>query len=228
MSLEIQDFRGKTKTQKVLDDVGKIYKENLYKKFPEYFEKQSAKSYSVVTALQNKDEIKNIGMSKLDDLLLNNFGYFIGQLCLTENLTFSKWKAIGGDLNDMAFWQTGNNSRAFNFATFGVITGMIISYGTGSQLPLRSDFKLQTFGQNLTSSNGAYNSGLGKVTMPSTITSTLNTNISETGLNGVWNYDVGTGFHVPKTFLLSRDLISPIVPVAIGQTINIDYEIIIN
>jgi len=228
LSLELQDFRGKTKTQNVLDDIGKIYKENLYKLFPEYFTKHSTKSYCVVSALENKDEIKNVGMSKVDDLLTDNFGQWLGTVLFTERQQDANLiKATDGVLVDWATWRTGNGFRNFGFAQAGSSTGMLIKTGTGSATPVRSDFNLQSLTQTMLSQVGAYNSGLGKVTMPSTKVSTINETISEAGLFGVWNMLAGNGVLV-KNVLLSRDLISPVVPVSIGQQINVDYEMILN
>lgn len=225
---QILEFRGKTKTQKVLDEVGKIYSENLHKEFPEYFsDGHSAKAFSIVTTLKNKDEINNIGMSKLDDLLGNNFAKFIGAVCLTEQQ--QSMQGIGGASHPMRFWGRGLHQWTFNNYQAPYAGGMFISYGSGTNIPLRSDFRLQTSLQSLTSGNGGYSEGLGKVTMPSGIVSTQNATISETGLFGSWTWsDSGHALKGSDSYLLSRDLIDPVVPVVIGEQINIDYEILLN
>jgi len=226
MSQLLEDFKGKTKTQKLLDDIGKIYKENLRKEFPKYFEKESTKSYCIITTLENT-EIKNIGMSKIDDLLLDNWGQIMGLMFLTTTQKAGIVKDIAGNLENIRFWGNGNNQRTIYFAQAGATAGMLIKTGTSASTPQRSDFNLNALTQTMISSNGAYNSGLGKVTMPSSKVSTINETIAEAGLFQLGNLAFGNSVN-QDTFMISHDLINPAVPVTIGQAINVDYQYILS
>jgi len=222
----IQEFVGKTKTQKLIDEIGNIYQENLHKKFPQYFEKQSVKSFAIVTALKN-NEIKNLGMSIVDDLLLDSYGQFIGGLFLTDTSKVNVLKDTAGSLQTCRWYGNGNNQRTFNFTDVTNSTGMLIKTGTGNNVPNRGDFNLQTLTKTHVSSNGGYNSGLGRVQMPASSVSTLNETIAEAGLFGQWNMGSGNSV-LNRNIMLSRDLISPTVQVLIGETINVDYQLILS
>jgi len=214
----LQEFIGETKSQKIIDDCYKIYKENFLKEFPEYFESNYTKLASVITILEN-NEIKQIGMSKINDLLTDNYGKWFGQFIFpisNFNLT-----DIGGVNRALISWSTSGASSNWNQTV--EIVGTHIKVGSGLTTATRADVDLQAQLQQLLSGNGGYNSGLGKVDIPATATSTFNGTVNEVGLFGRWNVN---GFGAQQ-FLLSRDNVSS-VAVIIGQTINVDYQIILS
>jgi hypothetical protein len=214
----LQEFRGKTKSQKLIDDCYKIYKENFTKEFPEYFTKTHSKACSIVTALK-ENEIKNIGISKVDDLLLDNWGNFFGALM---------GGASAGMVSTLGSAETVHTfgsdiGRRFNIVNIGAL-GTLVQVGTGTTPATRQDFKTETLVQTLTSGNGGWNSGLGKIDIPASGVSTSIFSISETTLQGQWVEN----FQNVRNFLLARDNISPVVPVLIGQTINVDYQMLLS
>ena len=176
--------------------------------------------FSIVTALE-KNEIKHIGISKLDDLLSDNWGLWLSAI-------FNPISSLAGFVNDSGFsktfifYTTAVNNEVFNMTNSPV--GSVIRVGSGVTAPTRQDFNIQSLLQQLISGNGGWNSGLGKIDIPATATATFTNSISETALFGVWTA-IGDA---PDEFLISRDLISPVVPVISGQTINVDYQLLLS
>lgn len=213
---------GQTKTQKVIDDCYKIYKEKLDKKYPEYFSKNSSKMCSLVTTTE-KNEIKAIGMSKLNDLLTDNWGLILGGIldgASRNNITLKDETGIG----TFQFRVWGTQTQVMFITNSGSV-GSQIKVGTGTTAPTRQDFRMETLVQTLVSGNGGWNSGLGKVDIPATGTAGSGFSISETGLFGRW---VAWAFLVVKTIMIAHDAISPVVPVINGQSINVDYELLLS
>lgn len=218
----LQELVGKTKNQNLVDEAYQIYKESFVKEFPEYFEKNHSKMCSIVTALEN-NEIKNIGMSKLDDLLLDNYGYWFGALWNPQTLTpDAKWE--NGALSTIMGWSSAIGVK-WNMNDPPLAVGSLIKVGTGLTPAQRSDYKLETNKQTLSSSDGAWNSGLGKIDIAGSITADFSDSISEVGLFGRWGEkNLGN----VNSLLIAHDNISPVIPVIIGQTINVDYQLILN
>jgi len=215
-----KDFIGKTKTQKIIDQVEQNYKELFMKKYPNYFETNHSKMCSIVTALE-KNEIKYIGMSKIDDLLSDNWGLFFSALFNPIGSLGGFFKDIGG-AETFNFYTTTTASEVFN--TTDVSIGSVVRVGSGITPATRQDINIETLLQQLTSGNGGYNSGLGKIDIPATATATFTNSISETALFGQWRAVSAPA----RQYLISRDLISPVVPVSSGQTINVDYQLLLS
>ena len=107
----LQEFIGKTKSQKLIDECHKIYKDNFQKEFPEYFEHNYTKVASVITILEN-NEIKQIGMSKINDLLTDNYGKWFGQF-IFPTVNFSLTDIAGVARNNRS-WSTSGASSVWN------------------------------------------------------------------------------------------------------------------
>lgn len=210
---------GETKSNKLIDDCYKIYKEKFQKCYPEYFEKNSSKCLSIVTALEN-NQVMNIGMSKVDDLLSDNWGKFLGSIISQLPITISL-QDITDTTQSVPIY--GSSTSVFNNIDSGSL-GTLISVGSGSTPATRSDFNIETLLQTLVSNDGGWNSALGKIQAPAASISTFTNTITETVLISRWVRSVAT----VSDFLLSRDNISPGVPVTIGQTINVDYNILLS
>ena len=205
-------------SQKLIDECHKIYKDNFQKEFPEYFEHNYTKVASVITILEN-NEIKQIGMSKINDLLTDNYGIWFGQFIFpTVNFNMIDINSVNRAVRS---WSTSGASSVWNQTV--VVVGTLIKVGSGLANATRQDVNLQALLQQLLSGNGGYNSGLGKVDIPATIASSFDGTINEVGLFGRWNVN---GFGAQQ-FLISRDNVSS-VAVTIGQTINVDYQIILS
>jgi len=219
------DKIGYSKTQNLINDCCKIFKENLIKEYPNYFNTpESCKALSVVSVVKN-NEIKSIGMSCINDLLNTNWGRFIAAV-----------SSSGG----VSLFDTGGTPRTCGVytATASLFTTDLVSIGTLAQVGVgltpatRSDLILETPFTNggaedngISTGDGGWNSGLGKVDIPTLISPTAgNGAISESVLYGIWA-DTGNN---ARTFLISRDNISPVVNFLTGLAINIDYSMVFN
>jgi len=210
----LQDLVGQTKSSKVLQECVDIYLEKFHKKFPNYFVTNLTKCISLVSITEN-NEIKKIGMSKVEDLLCDQFGIWFGALVFPT--TPINLKDSSGVVQVVNTWTSGGT-----WNSTGSI-GTLIEVGKGATAPTRQDFVIENLLQVLTSGNGGYNSGLGTVDIPATILSNFTDTITETTWNGVWTSNAGV-----KQFLLSHDLISPSLSVLSGQTINVDYKLLLS
>jgi len=216
----IQQFLGETKSQKIIDDVFHIYKEDFAKQFPNYFENNHSKLFALVSSVKD-GEIKSLGMSKVDDLLTDNWGNFLGAL-LNGN-RFAPMNDVGGSprtpsiysISDSLFNQTGNGA-----------VGTSISVGNGSTPPTRADINIESSLQGIGCGDGGWNSGLGKIDIPASAVSSFTNSISEVCLFATWFQN--TPAIGRFTFLLARDIISPVVAVNSGEVINVDYEMLLN
>jgi len=208
---------GKTQTRKLLDDIQENWKEIFLKKYPNYFESNYAKACSLVTITENK-EIKSIGISKINDLLLDNFGRFLGGLLSATNFSNTDEASVS-----RVFAWTNWNDTDVNLPQS---KGSSIQIGKGTTPATRQDVKLEdpfvTAPESLkkATSNGGYNSGLGKVDFSSVIIAGGAGAISET----VWFMAMHTS-NFGQTNAWSRDLISPVANFIIGQTINVNYSL---
>jgi len=218
---------GQTKNQKLIDDCSKEFKEIFTKKFPKY--NQALHAHSIVSVTENF-EIKKIGISCMNDLLLDNFGKWIG-LMLAGNPATVILKQTGDVGFDVGVFHT---TRNFNQATAGSVSvGTQIKIGQGLTGAIRSNFGIETaFGtapeSGLQSTgNGGYNSGLGKVDIPMVPFGAGGAGaISETGYFAQWH--LTNGAFNQSTFCLARDNISPVVDFTLGQTINVDYSLLLS
>jgi len=211
---------GQTKSQKLIDDCYKIYKENFDKEYPEFFDNTKTKMMSLVTVTE-KNEIMGIGMSKLNDLLTDNWGNIFGSIvdCFSQGFAITDEQGLvrGGRVY-------GLQTACIFTTNFGGV-GSLIKVGTGITPPTRQDFELTTVEQTLTSGNGGWQSGLGKIDIPASGTAGSGFIISETGLFGAWaNFNT----NLVKNFLIAHDLISPTVSVIVGQSINVDYNMLLS
>jgi len=220
---QVLEFIGKTKTQKLIDEITAIYKENFLKQFPKY--QEFAKCISIVSVTE-KDEIKSIGMSCINDLISDNFGEMFRRL----------WTSGGTasliDFNNNLFSYTTVGTQETYVDTAGVTTlGSAVQIGSGVTPATRQDFSIESAfassPENVKTftGDGGWNSGLGKITISTLISPTTGSGaISETVLFGVWRSTLNTF----RFNLLSRDNISPVVNFISAQTINIDYEVLLS
>ena len=210
---------GETKTDKIIRECENIYKETFSKQFPNYFlNKNTVKSFAIVTTTENK-EIKNIGMSKVEDLLTDNFGRWFGGFIYPTSIIVMNDQT--NTPHDILMW----GGSTWNINNGGGSTGTRIMVGHGTTPATRQDVDMENFDQELNSNDGGWNSSLGQVDVPATIPSDFANNISEVGLFGAWFASSPSGVF---NFMISHDNISPVVPVIIGQTINVDYKLLLS
>lgn len=210
---QLLEHIGKTKTQKLLNEISKSYFELKEKS-------KNRLNPMCIVSVEKENEIKSIGMSCVNDLFLNNFGLFFGAL-LSGNRTTQIVKNQSGSNKNLRMW---GNSNMFNVTDVITVGGMV-KIGSGSTPASRSDFTIQTpFGNSPENSlrntgNAGYNSGLGQVTIPTLISPTGGAgSISEAGLF-LRCETIGTGDQI----MMSHDNISPVANFSIGDSINVEY-----
>lgn len=222
------DYIGKTKSQTLIDEIQATYKENFIKKFPDYFEKSYIKSSSIISITQPKEtEIKDIGMSCLNDLLVDNYGNMLSGL-LGGQAPSVNMKDTGG--TDRAITIVGQQGTFTDTDPVGTATvGSKIQVGKGLTPVARTDFNIETpFTGGIPSASvftgqGGYNLA-GKVTVSAVLSPTSQSgSISEACLFNWFNHVVTSRF-----FMMAHDNISPAVGFIIGQAINVDYQIILS
>ncbi len=216
---------GKTKNRKLVDDCSLEFKEIFNKRFPDY--KEALHSHSLVTVTENF-EIKSIGISCMNDLLLDNFGKWLGLLIAgnPESITLKQTADVGFNVGVF------KDTFPFNSTDGAVAVGTQIGIGKGVTGATRTDFNIESrFASSPESSdkntgNGGWNSGLGKVDIPMLPFGAGGAGaISETGYFAIWHLTSGQ-FNV-STFMLSRDNIFPTVNFLPAQTINVDYSLLL-
>jgi len=214
---QLLEYIGETKTNKLIEQINKEYFESFRKQFPNYNE--NAKASSLVTITKDL-EIKSIGMSCMNDLLSDNFGIFLAFLfgggSNNQNLT-----DITNSLATISF-----QGSSTNFNSTIVAVGTQIQVGKGLSTPNRQNFNIEspfTTSPESTIKNtgaGGWNSGLGQVSASMIPFGAGGAGaISETAFFWVMANVVGA----QKTFLMSRDLISPVANFILGETINVNY-----
>ncbi len=222
---QLLEHIGETKTKKLIDSIQSEYKELQRKQFPK--SENLTKTCCVVSVLEkNETEIKSIGMSCVNDLFLDNWGLFLAVL-------------LGGQGGFFSFRQISNVGQNMfvvrNLTKYNETSGAVgakVQIGQGSTPPTRSDFAIDSaFASSPENSlqnvgTASYQVGLSKITIPIQITPTGGSgSIAEAVLFGQW---VQQGTNTIQSFALSRDLISPVVGFVNGQSINLDYGILLN
>jgi hypothetical protein len=210
-NLELLEHKGKTKTKNFVNDIQSEYIETYNKKYPATSE--IMKCYTLVTVI-DENEIKEIGMSCMNDLLLDNWhvvlGVYFGRSAQSRFVTLEN----GSSTNTLAERMTNISDGA---------VGSVMQFGSGVVPALRSNFKLQTKLQQFNNDNGGWISGLGKVQIGANTVSAFNDNLAETGLFGRWTPEpIGS----PQNIMIAHDNISPVVPILMGSQINIDYSMV--
>ena len=160
-------------------------------------------------------------MSKVDDLLNNNWGFFLQQFLSGDSAVRSNYFNTVGSNRGLRIW--GVQSHLFNQVDGGA-EGSRIATGSGVTPATRSDFNIETQENKASTGDGGWNSGLGKIDIPMVTTAVSNYSLTETALIGAWYSFTQLGI---AELLLSRDNISP-VSVLIGQTINVDYNLLLS
>lgn len=213
---------GETRTDKLIQDCYKIYRESFDKEFPDYFDNSNSKLISIVsTSKPNDSEINHIGMSCINDLLMENWGKFLAGL-MGGSAPNGQMKTTLGT----SFGMTIHGGQGFNF--YGnpttANTGTYIQTGDDLIPPTRLDFTMSNIKNTLASSKGGWNSGLGQVSIAGQGVASSSYSISQTGLSSSWAL---TGQSVLQ-YLLAKDQINPVVPVVVTETINVNYLMVFN
>jgi len=162
--------------------------------------------------------------------LNDNFGFMIAKLFRAPTTGANSTGNVlrredTGALFGTSMYQTNSNSTIFNDEA-GINQAQV---GEGSTPATRQDFKIEdTFPDSPESSPqnsvaGAYNSGLGKITIATLISPTGGAgSITEVIKRGRIRDSIGGS--TTRFIIWTRDVISP-VGFIIGQSINIDHEV---
>jgi len=215
---------GKTKTDKLINEITSEYFELKKKTIP--FSKNEM-NFACVVSVIKQNEIKSIGMSCLNDLILDNYGIWIKH-CIFRNGSSEALKNIFGSSSTYLLLSVDNN--AYNTNASNSPCGSQVQVGSNTTPALRSDFQIiSPFANGGIEDNpnntgtGAFLGGVSRVFVPSTISPTIGGGIiAEAILIQKWRKSVA-GF--TDQIAISRDNISPVVQFFAGDTINIDYTI---
>ncbi len=224
--LELLEKIGETKTDKLIQDCYRIYRESFDKLFPDYFDNNLVKSISFVTTHEkDSSEIKKIGMSVPDDLLTKQFAQWFSGL-----IGGSNGANPDGILNTSgtASLGLGNSHGGSNFSCWGtringVPTGMRFRIGNGFSVPFKDAFVAPDMFQLLVTTDGTFASGLGQVTWAGQDTADNDETIRQTAVYGRWKLGaVGS----VTDYMMSWDIISPVVPIIQSETVNVEYKLV--
>jgi len=225
---QLLELVGKTETDKLIQDVKNQYAENFIKKFPNYFNEKAcivAKAFSLITVTKDK-EIKSIGMSCIDDLLNDNFGQFLKGI-----IGFGGFSSQDENNNPFNYITVSTN-QAYNMFNTGLSMGAFLRIGKGTAPATRQDFNIEVPFVGGAEANffnviglAGWNSGLGQISISGAITAGGSGSISETVLACVWRATTDSAHH---RSIYSRDNISPVSNFIIGETINVNYTLLMS
>jgi len=226
LSETILEKVGETKTDNLIQDCYKIYRESFDKLFPDYFEKNHLKAIAFVTT-HDKDssEIKKIGMSVPDDLLTKQFAQWLsGLLGGVNGSSPENAKTTAGATNT----PMGNSHGGSNFSCWGtkinsIPIGLRIDLGNGTDVPLKDDFNSNSMFQGLLMNIGTFNSGLGSVTWSASGTAIGDNTIRQTDILARWKNNINSNV---QNWLLAWDIINPVVPILLAETVNVEYKLV--
>jgi len=222
---QLLELIGKTETENLKSDIRNQYTENFHKRFPEWFEenKHMAKAFSLITVTKNK-EIKSIGMSCIDDLLNDNFGQFLKGIIGLQSFTGVRLDSTVNSFNTLS----GN--AGYNMANIGIAMGSYIQVGKGSATATRQDFNINDpFTTSPESLLGGiigfsgWNSGLGLISMIRSFSAGGSGSISESILVQSWRATDSNH----RQCVYSRDNISPVANFINGETVNVNYNLVL-
>ncbi len=220
-NIELLEHIGKTKTVKLIDEISMQYQEKFLKINQDYDELLHASA--IITILKDK-EIKKIGMSCMNDLLNDNLARIMGVLFSGGGLTDIDARNPNGNNNFKSDSQAGSFNVLNNVGTTS--GGSFITVGDSSVPPTRSQIGLSGNKQQYNTGDGGWNSGLAKISVGALGIATSDFDIKESAL--FWKMQLSSPQLNNAEVMISRDLISPIVPVLNGQSISVDYSLVLS
>ena len=173
----------------------------------------------VCVAEDKRGKITGVGFNIENDLILDNFGYWLEQVFTpvqsTSRLTSTAdTKTYTGATCALQAWTTTYTSCP--------ILGTYIRIGEGVTFPVRSDYDLNTpftsgsLASFVATSEGSYTSG--KISFMASFAADVSGDCREAGVYGYW----GWGSYIAMIF---HDLIVPTVPFTIGQAVHVVYGV---
>ena len=218
---QLLELIGKTQTENLMQDVKNQYAENFNKQFPNYYNEKACivtKSFSLITVTKEK-EIKSIGMSCMNDLLNDNFGEFLKGIIGIQGFSGKEL-----DTDNLFNYTASSSNQAYNMFNTGIGMGSTWRIGKGTTPATRQDFKIEDpfvtgaeASLQSTIGGAGWNSGLGQISISGAI--------SESILVCAWRSTTDSAHH---RSVYSRDNISPVANFIIGETININYTLLMS
>jgi len=220
----LKEYIGETKTKKLIDEIQSVYFQKKKHIFAN--SKQPLSENCLVTALRD-GEIKSIGMSCINDLLLDNFCQFwVGAFQRANERTLVQ---VSGVNEQVRFIGNPPFTARYN-ANNSVSLGTLFQVGSGATPPVRGNFNIDTAFPSAPEANrkstgiGVYTVGLSRVNVAGFISPTTDAGtINEFVMFAQWQKFPQQS--QTRIFALSRDIISPAVSFSALDTINIDYAI---
>ncbi len=193
-----------------------------------------------LSILNSKGKIESVGINKPDDLILNNFGYWLAALIQPP----TSW-AGGTTYASTTLKDTANTSRTvatyanacsiyagtFNYAGTAQNTGTYLQVGSGTTTAARADYNIETaFGT--APESGVFSTAVGSyaagyISFSGAVTAGGSGTVNETGFFGKWIYGTpNSAVEVDvANFMLFHDNLETGQPFTAGQTINCSYSI---
>ncbi len=218
---QLLEHIGKTKTQKLIDEISSEYRELKLKAFPN--PKYDIANMSIVTVNEpNETEIKSIGMSCVNDLLVENFLTWLhGILRGTGDFNMTN---TGGGVNIVKFNALASNNWQFANASGSI--GTRIQLGSGAGAPAFSDFSIQTVfpsspeNAQIGTTAGVYFLGLATANCSAIFSPVTDSGTVRETAFILSCKDAGNAV---RQMMLAHDSISPNVSFNAGQSVNVDY-----
>jgi len=232
---QLLQYIGQTKTKNLQEEITKEYFEIFHKRFPNFGENHKMNSLVTVT---KDSEIKKIGMSCMNDLIMDNWGLILQQIIAGNdglgNDAFVTPPATDNEGTTNNAIKVYGTSLCFNMTDTvpAGLFGSTIRIGKGTTPVTRQDFKIETAftagapeNDPVGTGDGGWNSGLGQISIPMQLVAGAFGAISETCLF----LDIGTISPVElQQYLISHDNISPVVNFITGESVNVDYSMVFN
>jgi hypothetical protein len=221
----LEDYKGKTLNNRIQNELDKYALEQRLKANNNN-SMFGVQSMVIIGAKKHGDMIKSVGVSKPNDLILNNFGNFWAALFTALNnsaIPFTMRDITDSEFTYRTYRETSTNPRTYNEG--GANLGSQIGIGSGTTEPVRSNTDIETyFGSSPEStrqntSTGGWNTDNGHVTYVYAITAGGSGTIRETATFGVWKEINGN----VKTNMLTREVLDTFQDFSATDPISVKY-----
>jgi hypothetical protein len=175
-----------------------------------------------LSILNSKGKIESVGINKPDDLILDNFGYWLAGIYRKPVLLASTSVSLKDTSNTSLAVYTYDSSFPFSTGT----SGTVIKVGSDDTAPARDDYNITAaFGTSpesdyIDTNTGSY--AATHATFSGSVTAGGAGTTKETGVYGLWR---STGAGILYYFMLFHDILDTPQAFTAGQIINVSYSI---
>ena len=210
------DVRGATLDQRIIDQCLKANSKRA--------SKGNILTENVLCFITDKkNEIKELGLNKPNDLMTNNFGNFLAGFFTyarnTARTSYAVMKEVDGSSLSLPVWITATSDFP--------IQASHIRVGSGSTAPARTDYKIETpFTTSCEADYATTSEGSFFNTQMATIVSLAcggSGTIRETGMFFRMQYTSSFQYY----FLMFHDALAPEVTFTAGQTAHVVYGVVL-